>query len=263
MISEVYILKNLLGKWKQHLFLSHDPLTVKYIPETAIYSQECLLDFLDRFDYVYVKHDSTGQGRAIFKICKKDHHFFHFNGYTVQGERIDKSVKSIDEFHRVLHPFSQFGRLSGTYIIQEGISSVTSKGQAFIIRVHTQNLNNKWIVGGMYGNLGLKEANNNGIVNSHRGSRVLSVHDLLIFHLKMNEERKDEVIAAIHDLSIQASKVIANHFPRREYGIDFGINTNKEIVLFEVNTTPGIGGFAEIENKEPWKRIVHNRKLQK
>ncbi|MBY0121277.1 YheC/YheD family protein [Bacillus sp. S/N-304-OC-R1] len=256
-------MKNLLGKWKQHLFLSQDPLTVNYIPEAAIYSQDQLLDFLNRFNYVYVKHDSTGQGRAIFKIYKKDHNSFHFNGYTVQGERIEKSIKSIDEFHRVLHPFLQFGRLSGTYIIQEGINSVTSHGQPFIIRVHTQILNNKWVVGGMYGNLGLKEAYNTGIVNSHRGSKVLSVHDLLIIHLKMNKERKNEVITALHDISIQASKVIAAHFPRREYGIDFGINTNGEIVLFEVNTTPGIGGFAEIENKEPWKRIVHNRKLQK
>ncbi|WP_156450373.1 hypothetical protein [Sporosarcina sp. HYO08] len=33
-------------------------------------------------------------------------------------------------------------------------------------------------------------------------------------------------------------------------------------ILFEVNTTPGIVGFAQIENQVIWRRIVEIRKMQ-
>ncbi|MGE8205246.1 YheC/YheD family protein [Heyndrickxia sp. NPDC080065] len=250
-----------LGKWKQNVLLKQNPLTANSIPETNIYTLGNLLDFINRYDYVYVKHDTSGQGRGIYKLSQKEDASYCFKGFTLQGKPINKCVKMIEDFHQFLHPFEKFGRLSGTYIIQEGIKSFTNEGLPFCIRVHVQNLKGKWEIGGMNGKIGTKETISTGIINSGRADQVISIDELFSLHLKMRHTDKKRVIEKLEEISINAAQVIASQFPCREYGIDFGLNQSGPI-LFEVNTTPGINGFGKMENKSMWKRIVEIRKLQ-
>ncbi|MBU8879980.1 YheC/YheD family protein [Bacillus sp. FJAT-29790] len=251
-----------LGKWKQSLLLRQSPLTANSIPETDIYSLKNLIDLMNRHDYVYVKHDTSGQGRAMFKIFKRNDGHYCFNGFTFQGKLINKCVTAIEDFHQLLHPFEKFGRLTN-YIIQEGIPSLTLNRLPFSIRSHVQNLEGQWVIGGMFGKIGSDEAIDHGIANTHQGAQVVPMDKLLSVHLKMDDAKKDEVIDSLQKVSISAAEVIASQFPCREYGIDLGLHRNGEPVIFEVNTTPGIGGFARIENKALWERIVEIRKLQK
>lgn len=256
-------MSNLLGKWQQYVLLQQNPLTAKSVPETTLYSLNNLLDLISRYDYVYVKHDTTGQGRAMYKVYKRNDGLFCFNGFNVQGEHHNKCVKAIEDFHQHLYPFEKFGRSGGnTYIIQEGIKSLNKNGLPFHIRVHLQMLNGKWNVGGMFGMIGIGSAKDTGIVNSHRGGQAISVNELLSDYVKMDDTEKKDVIDRLTELSITAAEVIAPYFPSREYGIDFGINRDGKPVLFEVNITPGIGVFARIENKTIWRRIVEIRKMQ-
>lgn len=251
-----------LGKWQQYVLLQQNPLTAKNIPDSTLYSLNNLLDFISRYDYVYVKHDTTGQGRAMYKVYRRNDGFFCFNGFNIQGEYYNKCVKAIEDFHQHLHPFEKFGRTGGTYIIQEGVKSLKPNGQPFHIRVHLQLLNGKWTVGGMFGMLGIGSATDTGIVNSHRGGQAISVDELLSAHLLMDNKETTNMIARLKSMSIAAAEVISPYFPSREYGIDFGINSNGEPIIFEVNITPGIGVFARIENKTIWRRIVEIRKMQ-
>ncbi|CAH2714592.1 hypothetical protein BACCIP111895_01764 [Neobacillus rhizosphaerae] len=251
-----------LGKWKQSLLLQQNPITAKFIPETTKYSLENLLDFISRYDFVYVKYNSAGQGRAMYKVYKRKDEHYCFNGFTMQGEPINKCVAAIEDFHQLLHPFEKFGKLSGTYIIQEGIQSWIQNGQPFSIRVHVQNLKGEWVIGGMFGKIGISATIDHGIANTHRGALVLSLDELLMLHSEMEDSKKKEVVDCLKEVSITVAEVISSYFPCREYGLDFGLNRTGRPVLFEVNTTPGIGGFARIENKTIWKRIVEIRKLQ-
>lgn len=251
-----------LGKWQQYVLLQQNFITAKCIPETTLYSMNNLLDFLNRYDYVYVKHDTTGQGRAMYKVFKNSDGLFCFNGFNVQGEPNHKCVRAIKDFHKLLHPFEQFGRSNGNYIIQEGIKSLSKNKQPFHIRVHLQLLKGKWNVGGMFGMVGVGPATNTGIVNSHRGGQALSVDELLSTHLLMDTKEKMDVISCLNNISIAAAEVISPYFPSREYGIDLGIHYDGKPVIFEVNSTPGIGVFARIENKAIWRRIVEIRKMQ-
>ena len=123
----------------------------KHIPETLLYSESNLDDLLNRYQSVYVKHDTTGQGRAILKIRKSNSGNYNVNGFTIQGTPIQKSVSRVDEIQQLLHPFIKLGRESGLYIIQENIQSYNQNGQPFFIRVHIQKLKNYWVIGGMYG----------------------------------------------------------------------------------------------------------------
>ena len=205
-----------------------------------------------------MKHTSAGQGRAIYKVSKRKDGYYCFNGFTIQGEEINKCVATIEGFHQVLHPYEKHGRLSGIYIIQEGVKSQTPNGHSIIVRVHVQNLKGKWIIGGIYGKIATE---NHGIVNSHRGSQVIPIDELLSVYMMMDNTKKDKTINSLKKASILASEVIASHYPCREYGIDFGIDLKGKPILFEVNTTPGIGNFAKID-REIWKKIVEIRKMQ-
>ncbi|MBS4172206.1 YheC/YheD family protein [Bacillus sp. FJAT-49736] len=253
---------NQLGKWEQMELLKMNELTMKHIPETNIYSLENLLEFTNRYKYVYVKHNSSGQGRGIFKVFKQDG-LICYNGFSIQAEPINNCVteKRIKEFHQTLHPFEKLGRL-GNYIVQEGIQSFSSSGLPFCLRVHVQKLEGKWIIGGMNAKIGTPATIDSGILNYHRGSQVITVEELLTLHLKMDQAKKKEVMDCLAKVALSAAEVISSHFPCREYGIDFGLDPNGKPVLFEINTTPGINGFAQIENKAIWKRIIEIRKLQ-
>lgn len=250
-----------LGKWKQHLLLSQNPLTAKSIPRTALYSMTDLKDFISRFDYAYVKHNTTGQGRAIYKVYEQEDGRYCYNGYSIQGEPISKCVKVLTDFHQTLHPFERMGRM-GNYIIQEGVQSFTPQGLPVSVRVHVQLLKGKWLVGGMNANIGTEGNLENGILNLHRGSAIIPVDELLSSHWQMDEIEKNQLIKHIEKLATSAAKVIATEVPSREYGIDLGLNPELKPILFEVNNTPGIGGFAKLDNKSIWRRIVAIRKLQ-
>ena len=250
-------MKKTLGKWEQSLLLQQHPLVAKHIPETLLYSESNLDDLLNRYQSVYVKHNSTGQGRAILKISKNNGGNYYVNGFTIQGTPVQKSVSRVDEIQQLLHPFIKFGRESGLYIIQENIQSYTQDGRPFSIRVHIQKLKNKWVIGGMYGMFGTSDS---GIVNSHRGGKVTTISEVLS-HTKINNNQM-ATIKKIEEVAILAAKVIHSVLPNRDYGMDFGVNQEGSPVLFEVNTTPGIGGFAQIEDKVIWRRIVEIRKMQ-
>ncbi len=255
-------MRNHLGKWQQYVLLQQSTTTSKYIPETTLYSINNLLHFLNRYEHVYVKHDSTGQGRAMFKVYKRNDGLYCYNGFTVQAKPLKKCVASIEEFHQVLHPFEKFGRSGGNYIIQEGIKSLDQNGQPFHIRVHLQFLSGNWMIGGMFGMMGTGVATDTGIVNAHRGGQAISVNELLSVYLLMDSKEQADVIAHLKSISIAAAEAISPYYPSKEYGIDLGVLHDKKPVIFEVNSTPGIGVFARIENKDIWRRIVENRKMQ-
>ncbi|WHY85492.1 YheC/YheD family protein [Neobacillus novalis] len=248
-----------LGKLKQSVLLRQSPLTAKNIPETNIYDLGNLLDFMSRYDYVYVKHSTAGQGRGIFKVYKTKDGSYFFNGFTLRGEPIKQSFAAIEDFHQILRALGQHSN----YIIQEGIQSLSLNGQPLSIRSHVQNLNGKWIIGGMFGKIGLAETIDHGIANTHRGAQIISMDELLSVYLQMDDTKKDKVIDSLRDISISTAIVIASQFPCREYGIDIGLNSHEKPIIFEVNTTPGISGFARIENKVLWNQIMKIRKLQK
>ncbi|MFS0689998.1 YheC/YheD family protein [Sporosarcina sp. 179-K 8C2 HS] len=253
-------MKRTLGKWEQSVFLQQNPLVAKHIPETLIYNENILDEFLNRYPSVYVKHNTTGQGRAILKIRKSNGGHYYVNGFTIQGKPIQKTVWRVYEIQQLLHPFIKFGRVSGPYIIQEAIQSCTENGQPLLIRVHVQKLKNDWVIGGMYGAIASKLATESGVVNSHRGATIMTISEALSL-TKFKNDQKDTV-KKLEEVAIAAAKVIYSVVPNRDYGMDFGVNQDGMPVLIEVNTTPGIGSFAKIENGAPWRRIVEIRKMQ-
>jgi hypothetical protein len=246
-----------VGKLEQYKLLAANPSILKHIPATMEYTKENLIHFLDLYKMVYIKHDTSGQGRGIFKLTKGENNSKTLHGFSIVGKMVNQELE-IDQIHHILHPFERLGRLN-TYIIQEGIESVTLNGQPFNIRVHVQSVKSDWAIGGMYASIGFDDLKQNGVVNPNRGSHVISIQELFQDYLAMDHDQERDIMSKLSTVSIAASKAIASKYWFREYGVDIGIDHQCEPVIFEVNTTPGIGGFYTAD-KQLWEHIVNKRK---
>ncbi|PPA68950.1 YheC/YheD family protein [Jeotgalibacillus proteolyticus] len=246
-------MKKRLGKWLQYSLFSKHPIISKFIPETRLYTIENLTDLLKRYESVYLKNNRGGQGKGIFKVTKNQEGLYCFNGYTLNGKKIQMNVEKVDEFEAVLHPINRFGG----YLVQAGIPSLTSHGLPFSLRVHVQLLKEEWMIGGIYGQVAAEETTG----SSHRGAQIMTVDKLLSEHLGMDKKEQNELIKCIKEASIIAAEVASTAVPEIEYGIDFGISQSGNPVIYEINTSPGVGDFSKIGNGEMRKRIKAIRSM--
>ncbi|WLR43129.1 YheC/YheD family protein [Bacillus carboniphilus] len=253
-----------LSKWDQYQLLLSDQSLHPHIPKTTIYDLSTLIYFSRRFRYIYVKHNTSGQGRGIFKIEKTSEDHIIVNGYPTLGkEQLVFTIHSLEDFYRfhtILYPQYKLNHFP-TYIIQEGIQSL--KNVPFSIRVHVQKMNDDWTISGMYGKVAKGETVENGIVNTHKGADVYSIDSLLTHLLQMDTQASFTTIKTIETLSILTSKIMSRVSSKKEFGIDLGINKKKTIKIFEVNEVPGVGPFSLLPDKSIYKRILANRKIMK
>lgn len=247
-----------MGKLEQYRLLNTSQLTTRCLPTTAEYSLKNLELFLSKFDVIYIKHDTSGQGRGVFKVTKGQNKFHTLKGFSMQGKTVNQKL-TIEQIHKLIQPFERLGKLN-PYIIQEGIQSVLKSGQPFSIRVHVQFVNGQWRVAGMYAMISTEQLKENGVANNYRGSKVFTTQELMQHYLKLKPTKERELLAKIRGISIRASEAMAKIYPSREYGIDVGLNEYLNPMIFEVNTTPSIRGFYHI-NPELWHDIVRARKI--
>jgi glutathione synthase/RimK-type ligase-like ATP-grasp enzyme len=252
----VYHLKKRLDKLIQHSLFSNHPLPFTYIPETKKYSVKNLIELLNKYEFVYLKNNRGGQGKGIYKVTKTKDGLYRFNGYTLDGEKVMMDVVKIKDFEHVLQPMYKYGG----YLVQEGINSTTLNGYPLSIRVHVQILKDKWLVGGMYGKIATDETTENGVINTNRGAELMMIETLLSDHLKMNKTEIDHMINYIKESSIKAAEISAVFFPDIEFGVDFGMKDYKELVFFEINSSPAVGNFSKLGNGEMRKRIKEIRR---
>jgi hypothetical protein len=156
-----------MTKIEQFQLLKTNSLLAEYLPETALYTAQNLHPFLIKFDHIYVKHNSSGQGRGIFKLGRKQNGEITYSGYTFQGIEKSGIFKSVKAFDKILNPLARLGK-THKYIMQEGIKSVDQNGNPVNFRVHVQRMKDGWVVGGIKGAVGIGTSQENGIVNRNR-----------------------------------------------------------------------------------------------
>lgn len=246
-----------IGKLEQAKLLLSDDRTLSYFPNTIVYSKENMREFLDRYKVVFIKHNSSGQGRGVFRISKTNQVVYSITGYSFFGKEVE-GIKSLEEIHRILQPFERLGRVDN-YIIQEGVNTITPLGKPFKIRIHIQKVKEQWKVGGMFASIALEDHVHNGVINLNRGAKGITIEELLTKEMGLDDSKSTEMLNKLKNLATATSEVISGKYPCREYGIDVGINKSGRPMVFEVNTTPSIAAFHRL-NKDIWQEIINVRK---
>lgn len=246
-----------INKWEQTVKLKQNRITSQNYPESELYSDEVLRDFLNRYPFVYVKLIYGSRGRGVMRIGENADGGYTINGYTASGSKIVKEFESLEELTKTTHSLYLKNSFS-KYIVQQGISSFTSDGMALGIRVHVQYVQGKWVVGGMHGKIGNLD---DGVVSRNHGARALPVQQLLVQHLQMDQQQVQKTETNIERLCLEAASIFhREHDWLLECGIDIGIDHEGKIWIFEVNMRPSIKFFYYLEDKSIAEQLVMNRK---
>lgn len=144
------------------------------------------------------------------------------------------------------------------YIIQQGISSLTVSENPFDVRVHILRVGGKWVTGGIIGKIAPKK---NIVTNGSAGAHPSLIDNLLRVHLGLALDEATALKKQLQTVSIHAAKALEAKNPKWcEYGLDVGIDANRNVWIYEMNTLPGATGFQEIDQKS-YLRICALRKL--
>ncbi|SFT05001.1 YheC/YheD family protein [Marininema halotolerans] len=227
--------------------LLNGSMTDCHLPETHLFNEQLLIQMLHRHKTVYVKPDGGGKGRGIIRIDNLPAKQFRiYYGKKVFGCHGNPRLKQVIK-----------NMIPKKTIIQQGVPSLTLDKRHYLLRTHLQRVNQQWQVAGILAAVApLKEY----VANGHRGARSIRVEELFHKYLRLPPAQQNHVLAILKRSSIQIAQALAKKYPRQtEYGIDFGMDQDKKLWVYEANITPGIKSFAKLYPHQ-YQQIIKNRR---
>lgn len=200
------------------------------IPYVTIRSLNDIYDFMKEHGHILLKPIVSNQGRNIYTVRTVNKKLEITTDETT--ERMNKT--EFEKFYtEVLKP--------RVYLAQPFIESKTLQGDPFDVRMHVRkNINGDWRSAAIYPRIGIGK----GVTsNISQGGGVSPLNSFL--KTKFGDKWQD-VWKNLEEVS--------NWFPKRfeelyeydfdAFGIDFGLDENGKLWLFEVNTSPGVKYFV-------------------
>ncbi len=231
------------GKWKKyHIFLS-DEILRPSVPETALFSEDTLWNFLNKYNKVILKPLSGCGGRGILKVSKSAEKLYEVH------------IKNKKEFFQEQGPVYDFIRKykrPRPYLVQRCIELARIENCPFDLRVVVQRKRGaSWEVTGTYA----KVARQGYIVtNLARRGKVLPLATALgRAGLQISQ---DFVSSEVHRIALrtaeQLSKIYSDH---HIWGLDMGIDQEGHTWVIEANPTPRYTGFRKLKDKSMYRKI--------
>jgi glutathione synthase/RimK-type ligase-like ATP-grasp enzyme len=230
-----------------------NPIISHYIPTTLWLTEENLIQMVNHYPFVFIKPDIGGGGGGALQIKQKDSDVY---------ECCNLKDQQIVEKVNLMEWIEQNKLKDKNYIIQNGISLAKINERIFDLRVFTQWVPKKWEIAGICARV----APVGKIVTNHcQGGRPLTFHEavspLYNGDLSQIEKCKEEILKLSHEVA----KTLHRRFlGLRELGIDIGIDVDKKIWIFEVNTKPRFVMFSKLSDKRMYHQIkkTHDRMIR-
>ncbi|OAB43242.1 YheC/YheD family protein [Paenibacillus glacialis] len=236
--------RGLPGKWKVYNKLKHELSLKTYLPPTAPYLgiESLIKSLLTYQKQVFLKPQAGSQGKSTLHVQMpaaserltikgRDYHNNPFS------QIFDTRSEGLAWIHQFIH--------HRPFIIQPYLHLYDKKEHPFDIRVLMQkNGEGRWMLTGMAVRKGYIGGTTS---NLHGGGTATSVLPFLI--REFGATQAEHIMAVLHNLSKDIPPILESHFGRLgELGIDYGIDTQGDIWLLEVNSKPGRSSFNHIED---------------
>lgn len=222
------------NKWTIHEQLCRHPDTYDLIPETSLSpSIETVRYMLDKYGMIYLKPSGGSLGLGIFRITRDPD-----GGYYCRFRNGDKNIlyrfRSLEKLIR--YAFGNQKSRIHRYLVQQGIRLIKYQGRPVDFRVHMhKDRRGEWQIVG----IGAKAAGPGSVTTHVRtGGSLLSSSELLQKVFGMDGPR---VEAHIRNAAIRIAKTLEKQVngPLGELGMDIGVDRDRRVWLFEVNSKPG------------------------
>jgi len=195
------------------------------IPSEVIEDSEQVTQALDQFRKIVVKPLAGRQGQKVIFIEQNGDQFDLLEGTT-------RSTVSEAELHSMIKSLTSEMK----FLVQPFISSRTKEGNPFDFRLHVQkNGEGKWSIASIHPRIGSKD----GIIsNVHTGGYT---GKLPIFLSSEFGDEQYDIQKRLEHFALKFSEQFEKFYknPLDELGIDIGIDEDKKLWIYEVNTLPG------------------------
>lgn len=251
--------KSYFNKWGTHKVLSDDSKIITHLPNTVKYYHPFqLVDFLNKYDSVYIKDSGGKRGKNIFKLQKLQNGLYILS-YQDSGNMYSEKL-TLQEVHSKFVADKLLGK---TIIIQQGIDMASLKDRPFDVRILAQkNERENWEVV----DKSIRIASPGSIVtNVSSGGEVKKFSEVipLLF------SNSTYISSEIDMLVIKICRVLEKKYGRLgELGIDIAIDIYGYIWLLEVNGKPSKlciykSGDLELINKSCRNLVRYSKVLAK
>lgn len=231
------------------------PETKRYLPATEILERETLFRMLRKHKIVYLKPDRGRKSRGVLRVEQRQEGSYRLRKSEQKDEMKFSSKQAL---------WSEVNKLTSDtrYIIQQGINSVTKDRRYFDLRCHALRVHGKWRVGGICARVG---APGNIVTTSHIGGTPTLMEKLFTDLLGYSKKEQKEVMEKLHDCILHAVKAVSPIYPKNwEFAVDIGLDTDKNVWIYEVNNEPLIrGNFKLLPDKTLYRKIESLRKIAK
>jgi len=231
MNERTHMIRQKLGTTKQMVYdmLSKEG-SFKHIliPTEPISSLSQVVNELDKNDII-IKHRSGSGGRSIHKLSKDGDHY-----QMIKGN--DKVRLNEEEVGMFLNEKIE----DGGWIMQPFVTSTSKFGEPFDIRIHCKRGAGGKFVTRAFPRVGSAK----GVVsNISSGGYTMPLEAFL--QRNFGEEGAEEILAKIKNLGDTFPEYYDKFFKSElfDVGIDIGIDKERNLNLFEVNTYVGPLGF--------------------
>lgn len=228
-----YVFNNFLfSKWEGHLFFQQQPIISSHLPETSLHTDTfTLMSALHRYREVILKPSIGSSSRGLLKIRYEKPGQYTLTKTTKEGLLAKEPYTSTTKFLERIHVETK----NEAYIIQQKIQPLKYHNYAIDVRLNmNKNEQGLWEQSLML----LRVASNKEFLVPLALKQAFTfeqIHESNLFpHLDMKQIEKN-ILALGH--------AIGNHFDFHGYhmadlGIDFGIDQDGHIWIFEVNHIP-------------------------
>lgn len=226
------------GKLRDFNTLIDNQELTPHIPETRSLTTEWVIKMLHDHPILYIKPDNSSQGIGIMRIDR-------MGELSYMLRTIDtKHYSFYQDVYRLNNAVHQLKRKQ-SYIVQQGIMSVTQLNYPFDIRVHVVRVSGVWTFGGMIGKVAKRKSI---VTNACQGAIPTHIDTILTDFRGLNEEKSKEIKTIIEKVALDAANEMGKtHSGWTEFGLDLGIDENNHIWIYEVNFKPGSVLFRHID----------------
>jgi hypothetical protein len=232
--------QRIASKYIKNKLLEEDTYLRYFVPKYAPYSRDNLKELIGMFSVVFIKEDRSFGAKGILKVEKEDEDIYKV---THPDGHIKKL--SLSQFPEWIDPFS---------IVQQGIVSYGHDGRSLEIRVYLQRLTkarkSKWEVLGVVPKVAPEHTFSPTLERggtSHKFEEIFEDDLPLLEKIKM--------------VSLRIAESISEKAPGlKELGIDFGLDEEKKLWVFELNTSPSAVTFKPL-NRNLYRKIIKNKEI--
>lgn len=243
--------RQFLNKWEMYHALRFDPVADLHLPKTRLLTFSSLRTMLARWQHVYIKPVETWGGSQISKISKAKKGWIVYTQNSPPNSFLD--IEKLGGF--ILNMYE-----NQKTIIQRMAPVAMFEHRPLDIRILMQRNNlEKWLFSGMLARIGGKHSIVSNIEISH--GQVLPVSHVLQKILVPNTlYQRQQTIKKLKKTAKNICTVLDTYTCFNEVGIDYGIQKNGRLWLFEVNTNDTLGSpshelFAKLPDQRIYRKI--------